>query len=411
MSLFDVEHQDHAQRAILRALRSDRVHHAYLFHGPDGVGKERLALGVAELLLCAQTVERELSDKQSERIGPGPVQAACERCDDCRMVAAGTHPDLHLIYRQLGRDHPDPEVRKRKALDIGVDVLRHFVIEKVGRTPARGRAKVFIVREADRITTQAQNALLKTLEEPPGNTVLMLLVASLDRLLPTTLSRCQSVRFDALPTTFVRERLEKLLSQSSPEQLDWYARFGDGSLGQSIQNAEDELYDWNQRILEHLISLSACSDNAARTGGTRRGRASDPAAAASRQATRAKLAETWTEASKALGSHYRKRDPDITDTEASRRGLRAVFKLAAVFYADVLRATGGETANLVNVYWEDAIRKTADSTATGQLIRAVERIAEAERQLGLNVHTQLCVDTLLNDLVRLGRGKPLPASL
>jgi DNA polymerase-3 subunit delta' len=95
------------------------------------------------------------------------------------------------VHRYLIKEHPESDVRKRKGLEISVDVLRHFVIERTALTPIRGRAKVFVIREADSMTTQAQNALLKTLEEPPGPTFIILLVSALDGLLPTTLSRCQ----------------------------------------------------------------------------------------------------------------------------------------------------------------------------------------------------------------------------
>lgn len=389
MLLGKVEHQGHAQRLIQRALLAERLPHAYLFHGPDGIGKEKLAMGLAQLLLCQNPVDKALDADQAATVGLEQLRGGCGKCEDCVAVVSGAHPDLHLIFRQLNREHPDPEVRKRKGLDIGVDVLRHFVIEKVGLTPMRGRAKVFILREADRITPQAQNAMLKTLEEPPGTTYLMLLVNTLDRLLPTTLSRCQVLRFDVLPASFVREKLDSLTSDVAPEELDWYARSSDGSLGLALEQVADDWFSLNRRVLAGLAGL--CGD----------GRSVPDAIGVG--------LKSWTDAAKALGDRYRKRDPDITDTEASRRGLKTLFRLAAVWYADVLRVGSGDGAAVVNLAQADQIDRAAKVMSVQSAGDVINRLAQAERHLDLNANTQLCVETLLNDLERAARGAPLLA--
>ena len=393
MSLGDVEYQPYAQRLIQRAVARDRVPHAYLFHGPNGVGKERLAVGLGQLLLCSAPVEQKLEGKQADEAGVERLYAGCGVCEECRAVALRTHPDLHLVYRQLNREHPDPVVRKRKALEIGVDVLRHFVIEKVGFTPIRGRAKVFVIREAERMTVQAQNALLKTLEEPPGTTFIILLVAALDRLLPTTLSRSQVVSFDGLPTEFVRAKLAELSPDLAPDEVTWYARFSDGSLGHALEYADDELYGLNQRLLEGLISMV---------------RTVDPSTTAGRR--NAGLVKEWTEESKSLGGRYRERDPDITDTEAGRRGLKSIFQLAAAWYADILRVTSGDESAIVNANHKTEIEQASRSVDAPLAVEAINRIARAERQLDLNANTQLCVETLLNDLSKIARRATAPAA-
>lgn len=380
MSFADIKHQPHAVRSIQRAFRRDRLHHAYLFHGPDGVGKEKLAAALAQLLLCGRPIDEAAAGDDSEAAGAGVRRCGCGRCDDCRSVLAGTHPDLHIIHRQLNREHPDPSVRKRKGLDIGVDVLRHFVIEKVGKTPMRGRAKLFIVREADRITTPAQNALLKTLEEPAGATVIVLLVTSLDRLLPTTLSRCQIVRFDALPTEFVRRKLGALRPKLPNESLDWCSRYAEGSVGRALQTSDDNLFAVNAGLTAGFASLAS---------GDRK---------------TAPNLTSWTDTSKALGTIYGKRDPEITPTEATRRGLQAVFQLAATWYADLLRCAAGEPERMVNVQAKTSLASMAEGADRSDVIRAINRLAEAEHHLDLNANTQLVVETLLNDLARLGTG-------
>jgi DNA polymerase-3 subunit delta' len=361
VSLADIKHQPHAQRLIQQAVGRDRVPHAYLFHGPDGVGKEMFARGLAQVLLCETPVDRTLSDPETQAVGVGQLRLGCGACDDCRAVAAETHPDLHLIYRQLYRQHPDADVRKRKGLGLGVDVLRHFVIDKAGLKPLRGWAKVFVIREADGMNVQAQNALLKTLEEPPGTTFLILLATALDELLPTTQSRCQVVRFDALPTGFVRAKLDKLRPGLPGNQLEWYAKNADGSIGQAVECVDDEWFALNDRLVELLADY-----NSRRT---------------------AALTELMTGGAKSLGERYRKRDPEMTDTEATRRGLKTVFRLAAGRYADALRAGAASIES----------RFDTESPAA-----AINRIAEAERQLDLNANTQLVVETLSNDLCEAG---------
>ncbi len=372
MSLSDVRHQTTAQRFVQRAYLRQRTPHAYLFHGPDGVGKETFATGLAELILCADPIDQDCSGGDEDDIGLARLRRGCGECEDCRLVAAGTHPDLHLIHRQLIRDHPDPEVRRRKGLELGIDVLRHFVMEPVIHTPSRGRAKIFIVREADRITPQAQNALLKTLEEPPGTTFIILLVRALDRMLPTTQSRCQIVRFGSLPTEFVRTRLAELRPELRPAQVAWYARCGHGSLGATVESTEDELYALNERILETMeFSKKRRTDS---------------------------VVTQWTEESKALGDRYRRRDPDITDTEATRRGFKTLLHLTATFYADILRCGSGDSSNLVNNAMEKQIEQATSVINTATAADRINRIALTERQLDLNANTQLCIETLIDDL-------------
>lgn len=386
MSLADVHHQGSAQQRIQRAVSRDRIPHAYLFHGPDGVGKEKLALGLAKFLLCEKPLDQELDARRAAAVGIDRLHDACGVCDACRFILAGTHPDLHVVFRQLNREHPEPEVRKRKALGIGVDVLRHFVIEKVGLTPTLKRAKVFILREADRMTEQAQNALLKTLEEPPGSTIIVLLAAATHRLLPTTLSRCQVVRFDALPTEFIRSRLDEARKDLPEEQTAWYARVSDGSLGRAMRCAEEKLFEVNERLIRSLITLTLPDNDAS-----------------AETSSRGDWGKMWIDESKALGDLHRKRDPEISDTEAGRRGLKAIFELASTFYADLLRLRSGSSVSVVNARISSEF-DAVQSIEVDRAIEAVNRLAEAERQLDLNTNTQLCVEVLINDLSEICRG-------
>ena len=361
MSLTDTKHQPQAHRQLQRALSRDRIPHAYIFHGPEGVGKETFAGGMAQLLLCANSTTKELGPEDAAAIGLASISVGCGICDDCRTIVAGTHPDLHLIYRQLNREHSDSTVRKRKGLELGVDVVREFIIDKVARTPQRGRAKVFIIKEADVLNIEAQNALLKTLEEPPGSTYLILLVVGLDYLLPTTQSRCQIIRFQTLPDEFVRVRLRELRPNLSDQQVKWYAAFSAGSIGEALQAVDDGLYELSVRLTDVM--------NNARHRGA------------------GELTKFFTEESKSLGEKFSKRDPEITDTESARRGLKSLFRLAADHYATLLRANSDAMAK----------RSATMQNLTDQAA-CVERLALAEQQLDLNANVQLVVETLANEL-------------
>ncbi len=346
---------------IQRALSGNRVPHAYVFHGPDGVGKEAFATAFAQLLLCPQPRSAEADVRKRAELAEwtGPAVDVCDECDDCRAVRADTHPDLHRIYRQLNAFHPDTAVRNRKALDLGVDVVRHFVIDAVGAKPARGRAKVFIIREADRITTAAQNALLKTLEEPPATTFLILLVASLERLLPTTFSRCQLVSFSPLPQSFVAQRLRELRPELEDDAITYVAQLAEGSLGLAVQYVDDGILAVREQIVTPLERLDA-------SGGST-------------------LVKEWMESAKALGAACRRRDPDVSETEAQRQGVSVLLSLASAWYRDRMRsaATEAEAAARAAVY--------AD---------AISAINTAVQQIDLNANVQLCLEALVFRLAR-----------
>lgn len=177
--------QDSAIRVLQHALAHDRIAHAYLFEGPSGVGKERVALGLARALLCPQA-----------RAG-----RACT-CSTCSRIAAGNHPDLR-VFRP--RDEGDRNLQ--------VELIRSELLPFTKFAPFEADAACVIFPEADVSFpvhhAEAANALLKTLEEPRPRVTFLLLSERPDRLLPTIRSRCQRVRFRPLP----QQALEEILAQ------------------------------------------------------------------------------------------------------------------------------------------------------------------------------------------------------
>ncbi len=377
MPLADVLYQTDAHRQVQLAISQGRLAHAYIFHGPDGVGKEMFARALAQLLLCDQPVEAALDQPTASDMNT--IQQGCGVCQECVAVTNDSHPDIHSIYRQLIREHPDAALRKRKALELGVDVIRHFIVDKASFTPLRGKIKVFIVREADRITVAAQNALLKTLEEPPGATHIILLATDLSRLLPTTLSRCQVLSFNPLPNAFVRQTLSATQPELSPGHADWCARIAGGSIGTATVACTDDQYNINAKLIDQLVSLDAQSSSG--------------------------ISRAWIEESKSMSSKFRQRDPDISDSEASRRGLRLLIKFAATWYSDILHLLTNDDDGLINTTKKTQLQKASQRMQIDHAINAIRRCSLAEYHLQRNANTQLSIETLVNDLARLNTGK------
>ncbi len=193
--LANLRAQDAPVETIRRALRTGRVHHAYLFEGPDGVGKELAAFGLAQALVC-------------EKAGPEAcgICSACVRALPDAKTTRPKHADVVVLERALyepaaiGRRTPENQ-------DLSIDQIRTLVLAHAQFPPHEGRARVFVMRRAEEMSTPAANALLKTLEEPNAKMHFILLTSQPDALLPTILSRVQRVRFAPLPDALVIELL------------------------------------------------------------------------------------------------------------------------------------------------------------------------------------------------------------
>jgi DNA polymerase-3 subunit delta' len=202
---------------LFRAARAGRLAHALLFHGPEGVGKFLAARALAAGLLCER--------------GPAP---ACGSCRACRSVAAGSHADLFVLDAlEEGEDQILVErVRAGGESDAGAS-LGDFLALRA----REGGWRIVIVRDAQRMTGSAQNALLKTLEEPGERVLLVLETARLDQLLPTTLSRCVRVAFGSLAPAEVLALLARE-GHSGPRAAE-LARWSRGSPGRALRLARE----------------------------------------------------------------------------------------------------------------------------------------------------------------------------
>ena len=176
MGFDNVLGQDRAKEILQLALAQNRLGHAYLFTGPAGVGKTLLARETAQAVLCRS---------------PGARQ--CGACRDCLLFAHDGHPDFMLLQ---------PEGTSRV---IKISQVREYLIPTLSLMPVQSERRVAIIRDADALQEEAANAILKTLEEPVGATLFILVTGAPSALLPTILSRCQMVRFDPLGEGPLRE--------------------------------------------------------------------------------------------------------------------------------------------------------------------------------------------------------------
>ncbi len=210
------------------AVSAGKVSHAYILSGEEGMGKMALAEAFALELLCEN-----------------PKNTPCMECHSCKQVISHNHPDL--IY-----------VTHEKPASIGVDDIREQVNDTVGIRPYSSPYKIYIIDEAEKMTGQAQNALLKTIEEPPSYVVILLLTANQEAFLPTILSRCIQLKLKPLKDGEVKEYLT--VEKGVPEEkADVYAAFARGNLGKAVHLAESEefqvVYQTMLALLKHLRGM------------------------------------------------------------------------------------------------------------------------------------------------------------
>jgi DNA polymerase III subunit delta' len=206
-----------------RSVRSGKTPHSYIFEGIPGCGRRKTALALIQALYCT-AVEDD----------------ACGVCSSCRKIAGNNHGDIHFV-------EPLPDKR-----DISVEQLRELQRE-LSLRPYEAPRKACIMEPAERMSVNAANSLLKTLEEPPGNALIILLTENADMLLPTIRSRCQLIRFSALSTENVRLLLEK--SGVPPAVADLLAPLSEGSMQRAGELDNEALSARRDKLIAHLASL------------------------------------------------------------------------------------------------------------------------------------------------------------
>jgi DNA polymerase-3 subunit delta' len=309
------------ERPVARLVRSaadDRVPGAILLLGPPGIGKRAVAEALATRLVCAAPVDGD----------------ACGTCGQCTRVAAGTHPDVRIVVRDEDRR------------DVRIEQVRELS-RWLALQPLMATRKVAIVDDAHCLNEHGQNALLKTLEEPPGRSVLILVSSSAALLLPTVRSRCQLVRLDPLPAeTVARVLVTRGVAAERAAQL---AALADGSPGRALAMEGEPETRARERLLEALPRLRELD-------------------------------------AKALS--------DLAQ-ELSRGPLDAALATAVGWYRDVLDTALAANRPLRNPGAAPAVRAAAARLSPPALLRQLEAVCDTILDLEKNANRMLSFETML----------------
>lgn len=338
--------QDRALNMLGKALGSGHFPHALIFHGPSGTGKCTVALRAA-----AVVVDPLSGDAQRTKCAP--------RSDtpSAKFLRAGTHPDVRIIRADLAGSSADRELRDRKQNNIPVALLREHMIGGVSgggaridaavyRSSVMGAGKVFIIDEAERLEADGQNVLLKTLEEPPPGTVIILVTNSLDRLLPTVRSRCQTVGFFPLADSTMDGWLDANLGEVTGAARQFVRMYAAGSPGAAVTAVALGLQSLHAELTPMIDQLE---------------RGEFPLA----------MSERMNDFAAEVAEAAVKRNENASKEAANRRATGVVF---SVIGAEVVRRMRASTSSLSKLeYWS----------------QVPEIIADAERNLQANVNQKL----------------------
>jgi DNA polymerase-3 subunit delta' len=330
VSFRDVIGHAESARRLLAAGRQGPAH-AYLLHGPEGIGKRVMADAFAAFLLC----ERADDD-------------ACDTCRHCTRARAGTHPDLNVVVRE--EDRRDIRIEQVRAL------VRWFMLR-----PMMAARKVAIIDGAHLLNEQAQNALLKTLEEPPGASIVLLVATRTSQLLPTVRSRCQAIGIGPLSRPEIETALQARGVVAAEAVV--LAAQAEGSLGRALTLVGPEHTALRRRVLDVLSTLGERSAHELST-----------------------LAQ-----------------------EVGRAAPGPALDVALGWYRDLLAhacgvpAIAGRHPDLASALVGAAVRTTPEI-----VLRQLERLCDTIGALERNANRVLAVETMLLALRRLDRGAPSP---
>jgi DNA polymerase-3 subunit delta' len=317
------------------AFTRGRLGQAYLLLGPEGVGKRLFALELAKALLCEKP--------------PAPL-TACDHCPACAQVEAGTHPDVFRVRTPKDKH------------ELPVEEIRAFC-SQMAMKPTRGTRKIGIVEDADDFNAESANAFLKTLEEPPPGSVLLLRATNLDRQLPTILSRSQIVRFQPLKADDLRPILIDN-GIDDPVKMDRLMRLSGGSVGRALALNDDEFWALRQTMLDGLTSARPNFRS---------------------------LADSWETYFKAAGKETR--------DQRLRTSLVLRFLIEALQQA--LRLSQGADVSGLDPRDEARLRTFADRLGPDRLLELIDKCVEADYLVERRVQIILIVESVLEQFSSL----------
>jgi hypothetical protein len=282
------------------------------------------------------------------------------------LLESGNHPDFHPVYKELislvsGKEN-------HKATELGIDVIRQEVIEKVARTPTVSRSKIFIILEAELMNRSSQNALLKTLEEPPADTFLFLICGRMGTLLPTIRSRSQTLIFSPLDRKFVVSKLKQ--EGASEKSAEFLSDFVGGKLGLALQLYRLGVYDLKEKVGKDLAAMEPLT-------------ADD-------------IAQWSIEQSQELAQKLISQTAEteftvkVSESEFSRKGLKLIFSLVGGFLSDALRMKVGlDETSIMNRDQISVVTSLMQRNTPVSLSEKIKFLAEAEKMIDANANQNL----------------------
>ncbi len=367
MSFKEIFCQDKAVDILQRAFALDKWSHAYIFAGAEGVGKFKTAREWAKLLLCEKPiVENNFSD-------------SCGSCRACQLFESGSHPDFNHIYKELLEFTKDGKGRK-PPVDLPIDVIREFLIPKVSTRPTLSQRKVFVLSEAERLNAASQNCLLKVLEEPPGYCSIILLCTRLEKLLPTTKSRSQIIRFGPIGQEQIIEKLQQM--GIAEKQARYFGRLAQGSLGTACQWVKLELADANlYETKKELINTLANYDISESLS----------------------LAEKLLGKSKEIATAWGELDKATSKTHLNRRASKTLVQIIISALYDSMNLNVKPTKESINFDQEEQIRKLAGRFDAELSAEKISDCYKALHWIESSVNERLIFEQLLLNLAESDR--------
>ena len=335
--MWQVVGHEEAVALLTRSLEKDMLSHAYLFVGPPRVGKTTLAINLAQAVNC---------------LGSSTLRP-CGECSQCRRIAAGQHPDVQVI--DLLPNASGSGIRK----EIGIDQVRE-VQHSANLKPYEGRCRVFIFQEASSLSSEASNALLKLLEEPPESVLFILLTTNGESIFPTVLSRCQRIGLSYPPLSSIARQLREVLGIPPQEAMD-LARLSKGRIGWALEAARNP-----QLVADYTAELERMASLLDDTLEGRFAYAEEVAALFAR------------------------------NPEKALERLR----VAIGWWRDLLVLKKGDGEFVANVPAREALQRHAGWISTPQVVEAIKRSQDTVDCLGANVNPRLALEVLMLSLPR-----------
>ena len=324
---------EHAVDILRRTLAAEQVRHAYVFVGPQHIGKSVLAQRFAQTLLCTGG-----ADPQIAPLDP------CNTCLSCRKVLHGNHPDIHIIARP-----PDKQA-------ILIEQIRLLQSDAARRT-LEGRRNIFIIQDAHEMNLQAANCLLKTLEEPEADVILLLTVPETGLLLPTILSRVQLITMQLLPVTQIKSALVQQW-EVEPDEADLIAALSARRMGWAVQAVEDD-----EMLTERKEQLDLLT--------------------------------------KALTASKVQRFDIVQRLGTDGDKIRSLLELWLLWWRDLVLAANGCLDLTVNVDRRDLLKAQAAKIGSSEAQRMIRTILQTQETLAQNVNPRLTLEVLMLDMPTL----------